>query len=195
MSEIEHQLNTYCNMNDSQANALMKLYLGEHIHQNQFEAFVGAGLVMRRNDPKDKQAHIISQAGWLVLTRIRTIRMMTYVPSSPSFTADELVALANNPGKMARMSLPKGKGLRSAHMKALTAVARHPGLMKGTLLQNFSTDIISHLDNKLLIELVGGDVPPASKYSPRCLSTEGLSVLNWCLNQFKLDGEDKWEKS
>jgi hypothetical protein len=194
MSEIENQLLTYCNMNPSQADALMKLYLGEQIHQNQFEAFVGSGLIMRRNNPNDKQAHMINQAGWFALTRIKAIRGMTYAPEQPHFTTDELIALTKNPGAMARMSRPKGQGLRSAHMKALTAVARHPGLMKGTLLRNFSFDIVNHLDNRLLIELVGGDVPLASKYSPRRLSTQGLSMLNWCLNQIKLDGEDKWEK-
>lgn len=195
MSEIENQLQTYCNMSLSQADALMQLYLGQHIHQNQFEAFIGAGLLMRRKDAKDKQAHIINQVGWFVLTRIRAIQGMTYMPAAPHFTSDELTALANNPGEMARMSLPKGMGLRSAHMKALTAVARHPGLMKGTLLRNFSMDVVVHLENRKLIELVGDEVPLASKYSPRYLSTQGLSVLNWCLNQIKLDDEEKWKKT
>lgn len=195
MSEIENLLQTYCNMNLSQADALVQLSLGKHIHQNQFEAFIGAGLVMRRPGPKGEQPHAINQVGLFVLTRVRAIQEKTYIPAKPRFMADELVALANNPGKMARMSLPKGQMLRSAHMKALTITARHPGLMKGTLLKNFSMDVISHLENRRLIELVGNEVPVSSKYSPRCLSTQGLSVLNWCLSQIGLDGEDKWGKA
>lgn len=191
--EINIKLGLYCGLSESQAAALLKLHDGGKIHQNQFKSFVASGLVVAQKDQVNKQACTFTDTGSEIFSRMWAIqnRLGTFVPMESKFTPDELNALAQNAGRLARKALPKQLGLRAAHMKVLVEVGRHPGIVIGALLKNFGADEVGLL---LARNLVGGsdDVLPSARgarYTSLHLETKALSLLNWCLNEIKLAGE------
>lgn len=145
---------------------------------------------MRVPGPTPKsQAHTVTNVGYLMLARIAEIRKGIYVGAEPNFTPPELEALSNNVTKLARAQLPRAHGLRSEHVKALVAVARSPGIVLRSLLQVYSPETVGLLIARDLVGCVDPGIDPASRYLPVHPLTGGLTILNWCLNQIRMEGE------
>lgn len=186
---VTEQLRIYCGMSKVQADAFLSLYDGKIIHLNQFSAFVGAGLITRRKDPDNKLAHLVTNVGFLMLARIATIQKGTFSGVKPKFTPEELTALSENVTRMAQMTLPKTLGLRSAHLKALVTVARHPSIVLRSVISVHDADTVGLLMSKSMIGCTETHLDLSSKHLPLYVLTQGLSLLNWCLNDLKLKGE------
>ena len=179
---INELVGLYCGMNAEQASEFLVMFVADRkINQRRLMAFSAAGLVATKGD----QVYM-TPAGLTIKERILAIRNGTFLSAKPRFTTDELTALAENAGRLARKALPKARGLRSAHMKALAIVARHPGIVTGALLKNFSTADVGLLFSCSLIASTDIDFDQVIKYAPLSLTTQGLSLLNWCLNEIKL---------
>jgi hypothetical protein len=186
---IEQQLKTYCGMSKTQADAFMALYQGKVIHFNQFLAFVGSGLATRQADPTNKLAHQLTESGLLMLARIASIEAGSFSVAPSKFTPEELTALSGNVTRLTRMKMPKMMGLRSAHLKALIAVARQPGIVLRSLLEVYDASTLGLLMSKSIIGRADEQADIKIKHMPLYPLMQGLSILNWCLNELELEVE------
>ncbi len=183
-----HQLSTYCGLNSEQAADFLKLYKGEIIHQNRFSGFVGGGLI-RRGPGTGKQAHTVTNIGFVVLDRIRLIQQGTFSAEKAEFLDEELSALSNNVTRLARLDMPKSYGLRSEHLKALIATARQPGIVVCALLNVYAADAVGLLISRDLVGSRDAAGETSAKHNPLYLYVKGQTLLTWCLDKVKLAGE------
>lgn len=194
-NSISEQLRIYCGMHLDKAHAFLDLYDGKVIASHQFIAFGAAGLIVPKNDPKNKMAHTLTNTGDLMRARIVAIQNSTYHEAPSKFTPEELTALAGNVTRLARKKMPKSLGIKSIHLKLLVKTARHPGIVLCSLVDVFGADAVGLLISKRIVGREDEHVGLTTKHVPLYPLTQGLSLLNWCLNEIGLNGEQKWEKS
>ncbi len=192
---INEQLRIYCGMRLDQVNAFLDLYEGRMMPPDRFAWFVRAGLIVPKADPKNKLAHTLTNIGDLMRARIIAIQNETYHQAPSKFTHEELAALSTNVTRLARKQLPKSMELKSIHLKALVKAARNPGIVLCSLVDVFGADSIGLLIAKKIIGRTDEHIELKTRHVPLYPLTQGLSLLNWCLNEIVLNGEQKWKKT